>query len=119
MKKTALISLFFLFMLSSLAAMPQKESADPSLWPEEEVTVICPWAVGGVADIVNRSLAPHLEKELGQLRPERGASLSNMRATLLEKEDFNICLYFFMSFHHCVFTDFLGFPLFLNELGKT
>lgn len=65
MKKTALISLFFLFMLSSLAAMPQKESADPSLWPEEEVTVICPWAVGGVADIVNRSLAPHLEKELG------------------------------------------------------
>ena len=65
MKKSALISLFFLFMLSSLTAMPQKESADPSLWPEEEITVICPWAVGGVADIVNRSLAPHLEKELG------------------------------------------------------
>ena len=42
-----------------------------------------------------------------------------MRATLLEKEDFNICLYFFMSFHHRVFTGFLGFPLFLNELGKT
>jgi tripartite-type tricarboxylate transporter receptor subunit TctC len=27
-------------------------------WPDEAITVICPWAVGGVTDVVNRKIAP-------------------------------------------------------------
>ncbi len=35
-------------------------------WPSEPVTVICPWAVGGVADIVNRKAATYGMEVLGQ-----------------------------------------------------
>ena len=35
-------------------------------WPGEPVTVICPWAVGGVADVVNRKMATFGQEYLGQ-----------------------------------------------------
>lgn len=38
---------------------------DISKWPEKEITVICPWAVGGVADLVNRKMATYGQKYLG------------------------------------------------------
>ena len=65
MRKFALTFLMFLIILMQIHAMPEKETRDPSLWPEREISIICPWAVGGVADIVSRSLSPYLEKELG------------------------------------------------------
>lgn len=35
-------------------------------WPTEEVTIICPWAVGGLADQVNRAMSEYGKAELGQ-----------------------------------------------------
>lgn len=64
MKRFVLI-LFVISLLSvSIFAGGTKE-ADLSKWPEKEITVICPWAVGGVADIVNRKLATYGNQYLG------------------------------------------------------
>ena len=35
-------------------------------WPSSPITVVCPWAVGGVVDIVNRKLASYGEEVFGQ-----------------------------------------------------
>jgi len=35
-------------------------------WPTQEVTIICPWAVGGLADQVNRAMSEYGKAELGQ-----------------------------------------------------
>lgn len=53
-----------LLAMTTLFAQGSKE-ADLSKWPEKEITVICPWAVGGVADVVNRKMALFGEKYLG------------------------------------------------------
>ncbi len=41
------------------------KEADIANWPEKEITVICPWAVGGVADLVNRKMATYGQEFLG------------------------------------------------------
>ena len=65
MKKVIALILVTLISLALLGAAGQKEQ-DLSQWPEEPVTVICPWAVGGVADVVNRKAATYGEEVLGQ-----------------------------------------------------
>lgn len=65
MRKIFASILLALAVSSTLFSLPQRETYDSSLWPEKEITVICPWAVGGVADIVNRTLAAYVKEELG------------------------------------------------------
>ena len=49
----------------SIAATETEEDSIDN-WPEEPVTVICPWQVGGLVDILNRQLASLAEPYLGQ-----------------------------------------------------
>jgi tripartite-type tricarboxylate transporter receptor subunit TctC len=65
MKKAVLVLLLALCMLGTLGAAGTAESSVDT-WPSEAVTVICPWAVGGVADIVNRKAATFGTEVLGQ-----------------------------------------------------
>lgn len=65
MKKAVLVLLLALCMLGTLGAAGTTESSVDT-WPSEAVTVICPWAVGGVADIVNRKAATFGTEVLGQ-----------------------------------------------------
>lgn len=65
MRKLIMTFSMALIVLFSVFSLPSAEEYDADLWPEREITVICPWAVGGVADIVNRSLSPYLQEELG------------------------------------------------------
>jgi Uncharacterized protein conserved in bacteria len=64
MKKFLIAVLIVCTALTSVFANGAKE-ADLSKWPEKEITVICPWAVGGVADVVNRKIATFGTQYLG------------------------------------------------------
>ncbi len=56
----------FLVLLGVLSTGCKGKETDSSLsWPSGPVTVICPWAVGGVADMVNRKAATFGETYLG------------------------------------------------------
>ncbi|MGH4037580.1 MAG: tripartite tricarboxylate transporter substrate binding protein [Sphaerochaeta sp.] len=68
MKKLFSILMMSIIMSSALFANGTKESTQSPVdaWPEEPVTVICPWAVGGVADLVNRKAAVYGQELLGQ-----------------------------------------------------
>ena len=65
MKKAVVLLLIVLCMLGTLSAAGKTET-NLDAWPTEPVTVICPWAVGGVADIVNRKAATYGVEVLGQ-----------------------------------------------------
>jgi len=65
MKKAVVLLLIVLCMLGTLSAAGKTETNLDS-WPTEPVTVICPWAVGGVADVVNRKAATYGVEVLGQ-----------------------------------------------------
>jgi tripartite-type tricarboxylate transporter receptor subunit TctC len=86
MKKTVLIlSIFFWF-----AVMP----AGPALsaeWPTKPVTVIVPWAPGGMADVTSRLLVEKFKDKLGQpvaVNNQGGAGgITGMRAILSSKPD--------------------------------
>lgn len=66
MKKFCAFVLTFA-LVTSLFAGGKKETASSSeTWPNGPVTVICPWAVGGVADLVNRKTATYGQEVLGQ-----------------------------------------------------
>ncbi len=65
MKKAVVLLLIVLCMLGTLSAAGKAETNLDS-WPTEPVTVICPWAVGGVADVVNRKAATYGVEVLGQ-----------------------------------------------------
>lgn len=41
----------------ALSAMGNLGASDADTWPKDAVTIVCPWAVGGVADMVNRKTA--------------------------------------------------------------
>jgi len=43
----------------------RKEKIDVEQWPQEPLRVTCPWAVGGVVDVVNRKLATYGEEVFG------------------------------------------------------
>ena len=64
--KRLITSLILITLACSLFAAGKKEAATPEQWPDGAVTVICPWAVGGVADIVNRKMATYGQEVLGQ-----------------------------------------------------
>ncbi len=56
-----------LFLVSCTGKDTKQEVADvASSWPTGPVTVVCPWAVGGVADIVNRKTASYGVEYLGE-----------------------------------------------------
>lgn len=65
MKKTVLVLLVALISFGTLFAAAQAE-VNVDAWPKEAITVICPWAVGGVADIVNRKTAIYGVEVLGK-----------------------------------------------------
>jgi len=93
MKKLLSILLMSALMCSALFANGAKETTKGSLeaWPEEPVTVICPWAVGGVADLVNRKAAVYGQELLGQpvlATNELGAG-GNVALTNFLKNDAN------------------------------
>ena len=54
MKKVLLFSLVLVIAVSILAS-----------YPTRAVTLVIPWAAGGITDRVGRALAPYLEKQLG------------------------------------------------------
>lgn len=64
MKKIMTAALVLLLAVQGVFAGGSKE-VNTADWPEKEITVICPWAVGGVADLVNRKMATYGEKYLG------------------------------------------------------
>lgn len=64
MKKVVLLLVLASLLMSNVFAAGQSET-NLAKWPEKEITVICPWAVGGVADVVNRKLATFGSKYLG------------------------------------------------------
>lgn len=68
MKRLLVVLLMCCFSLSMMFSNGKsEESSDPVMdWPQEPITVICPWAVGGVADLVNRKAAVYGEELLGQ-----------------------------------------------------
>jgi tripartite-type tricarboxylate transporter receptor subunit TctC len=93
MKKSISILLMSIIMCSALFANGTKESAVGTVdtWPEEPVTVICPWSVGGVADLVNRKAAVYGQELLGQpvlATNELGAG-GNVALTNFLKNDAN------------------------------
>ncbi len=55
---------FIVLGVSFLVSCENKDESSLS-WPSKQVTVICPWAVGGVADMVNRKAATFGEAYLG------------------------------------------------------
>ncbi len=65
MKKVVVSLLILAMVVGSVFAGGAKE-VDVDAWPQEAVTVICPWAVGGVADLVNRKAATYGQEVLGQ-----------------------------------------------------
>ncbi len=93
MKKSISILLMSIIMCSALFANGAKETTKGSVdtWPEEPVTVICPWSVGGVADLVNRKAAVYGQELLGQpvlATNELGAG-GNVALTNFLKNDAN------------------------------
>ena len=64
--KRFIMTLALVTIVCSLFAAGKKEAATPEQWPDGAATVICPWAVGGVADIVNRKMATYGQEMLGQ-----------------------------------------------------
>ena len=65
MKKVVLSMLVGIILSMGVYANGQGESGDVEAWPEGPVTIICPWAVGGVADMVNRKAATYGPDYLG------------------------------------------------------
>lgn len=65
MKKALVCVLIAVVAVGSLFSAGKSE-VDVDKWPTEAVTVICPWAVGGVADVVNRKAATYGMEVLGQ-----------------------------------------------------
>lgn len=59
MRAFKLFAAFIAFSMLSSAASAQT-------WPTDAVTVVTPWAVGGVADVVNRKTAPLAGELLGK-----------------------------------------------------
>lgn len=77
MKTKKIVSLFLAAaMVLSLGACANKPSSEKkeevktesssTNWPSAPVTIICPWAVGGLADQVNRAMGEFGQKELGE-----------------------------------------------------
>lgn len=57
--------LIVLGLVSLCFASGKKEKVDVEQWPQEPLSVTCPWAIGGVVDIVNKKLATYGEEVFG------------------------------------------------------
>lgn len=66
MKKVVLVLCVLFLAVSGLSASGKAEGVNVDAWPEEAVTIVCPWAVGGVADIVNRKTSTYGVELLGK-----------------------------------------------------
>lgn len=65
MKKIVLLLLVSVLCIGNIFANAQAEEVNVEDWPENPITVVCPWAVGGVADMVNRKAATFGAEYLG------------------------------------------------------
>jgi len=63
--KKGIVLCLALILASQMVFANGSQETNVDKWPEKEVTVICPWAVGGVADLVNRKMATYGQKYLG------------------------------------------------------
>lgn len=52
--------------VAGVGCQKKEDKSTADSWPKEAVTIICPWAVGGLADQVNRAMAQYGEALLGQ-----------------------------------------------------
>lgn len=66
MNKKILVILIIVLSLSLTACAPKENEQTTGTYPEKKVTLVVPWAVGGITDRVARVFAPLLEKNLGQ-----------------------------------------------------
>ncbi|NCN04724.1 MAG: tripartite tricarboxylate transporter substrate binding protein [Spirochaetales bacterium] len=66
MKKLLLVFCVLILSVSGVFAGGSPQPASANDWPQGPVTVITPWAVGGVADIVNRKTSTYGAEVLGQ-----------------------------------------------------
>ncbi len=113
MKKILLMLLLCLTSLSMIFANGSEEVKDEANdWPSEPITVICPWAVGGVADLVNRQAAVFGEEILGQpvLATNELGTGGNVALTNYLKNDGNT--------HNLIFGGEGGFSIAPNIEGK-
>lgn len=113
MKKVFLLLLMVFSSFSLIFANGSEEVKNEAQdWPSEPITVICPWAVGGVADLVNRAAAVYGEEQLGQpvlATNELGAG-GNVALTNYLKNSANT--------HNLIFGGEGGFSIAPNIEGK-
>lgn len=64
-KRIALVSLSII-LLVSMSGCRKKETNSGENWPSGPVTIITPWAVGGLADQVNRAMSEYGKEAFGQ-----------------------------------------------------
>jgi len=77
--------------LAAVLALPLVSGAAQAAYPERPITFIVPFTAGGITDLVARTAAQRLEKELGQTivvenRPGAGGSIG-VESTLRTKPD--------------------------------
>lgn len=63
--KRTIVFVVALAMSISMMACGKKE-VTTDVWPAESITIICPWAVGGLADQVNRAMSEYGKETFGQ-----------------------------------------------------
>lgn len=65
-KNCVIIALIFICSVTNAGGTKGILNSWVDDWPTQPITVICPWAVGGVVDIVNRALAAYGEEVFNQ-----------------------------------------------------
>lgn len=65
-KNCVIIALIFICSVTNAGGTKGILNSWVDDWPTEPISVICPWAIGGVVDIVNRALAAYGEEVFNQ-----------------------------------------------------
>lgn len=65
-KNCVIIALIFICSVANAGGTKGILNSWVDDWPTEPISVICPWAIGGVVDIVNRALAAYGEEVFNQ-----------------------------------------------------
>lgn len=65
-KNCVIIALIFICSVTNAGGTKGPLNSWVDDWPTEPISVICPWAIGGVVDIVNRALAAYGEEVFNQ-----------------------------------------------------
>lgn len=69
MKKNILLILVLVILLTFMTACTQKEESEEEKtrnYPQGDITMVVPWGVGGITDIVARVFTPIFEEYIGQ-----------------------------------------------------